>query len=323
MSLNILYESPSEMIHQYRSRIASLRSSFHSSAFGGWSTQYPRISWKYIVEYSQSRTILETCSVGSRCITYSSPLKPAMPDISNVVELNETEEKLFSELLESSKMAGLSQTTLRCAGGWVRDKLMGRESLDIDIALDNMLGKEFADTVNQYLESHGQKTHSVAVIMSNPDQSKHLETARMKIRGLWIDLVNLRSEEYAQNSRIPTMTFGTPEQDAFRRDFTINSLFYNINTGTVEDFTGRGIEDMKLGIIRTPLPAKETFIDDPLRVLRAIRFASRFGFSLDESLVEAARDTTVRVLVYFVLLHVHTRGWFLFLISRDGSSLLG
>ena len=119
------------------------------------------------------------------------------------------------------------------------------------------------------------------------------------------------------------MTFGTPEQDAFRRDFTINSLFYNINTGTVEDFTGRGIEDMKFGIIRTPLPAKETFIDDPLRVLRAIRFASRFGFSLDESLVEAARDTTVRVLVYFVLLHVHTRGWFLCFISRDGSSLLG
>ena len=282
------------MIHQYRSGIASLRSSIPSSAFR-WNTGQQRISWNSVVEYSRSSDLFYGCCVGSRFISRASFLKPAMPEISNVVELNETEQKLFSELLESSKMAGLSQTTLRCAGGWVRDKLMGRESLDIDIALDNMLGKEFADTVNQYLEPHGQKTHSVAVIMSNPDQSKHLETARMKIRGLWIDLVNLRSEEYAHNSRIPTMTFGTPEQDAFRRDFTINSLFYNINTGAVEDFTGRGIEDMKLGIIRTPLPARETFVDDPLRVLRAIRFASRFGFSLDESLVDAARDDTVRI----------------------------
>lgn len=97
--------------------------------------------------------------------------------------------------------------------------------------------------------------------MSNPEQSKHLETARMKIRGLWVDLVNLRSEEYAHNSRIPTMTFGTPEQDALRRDFTINSLFYNINEGVVEDLTGRGIADMKQGIIRTPLPPRETFLD--------------------------------------------------------------
>lgn len=83
----------------------------------------------------------------------------------------------------------------------------------------------------------------------------------MKIRGLWVDLVNLRSEEYAHNSRIPTMTFGTPEQDALRRDFTINSLFYNINEGLVEDLTGRGIADMKQGIIRTPLPPRETFLD--------------------------------------------------------------
>eukprot|EP00890_Picochlorum_soloecismus_P001086 jgi/Picsp_1/1979/NSC_05445-R1_polynucleotide adenylyltransferase-like protein len=216
-----------------------------------------------------------------------------MPEIQETIELSEIEKSLFADLLDSVQEAGLT-TTLRCAGGWVRDKLMGRQSLDIDIALDNMSGKEFADEVNTYLRSHGQETHSVAVIMSNPEQSKHLETARMKIRDIWIDLVNLRSEEYAHNSRIPTMTFGTPEQDAFRRDFTINSLFYNINEGMVEDFTGRGIDDMRKGIIRTPLPAKETFLDDPLRVLRAIRFASRFGFALDESLIDAVSDNQVR-----------------------------
>ncbi|KAJ0086673.1 hypothetical protein Patl1_07788 [Pistacia atlantica] len=68
--------------------------------------------------------------------------------------------------------------------------------------------------------------------------------------------------------------FGTAEEDAYRRDLTINSLFYNINTSSVEDLTGRGIEDLKSGKIVTPLPPKATFLDDPLRVLRAIRFGT-------------------------------------------------
>jgi len=71
--------------------------------------------------------------------------------------------------------------------------------------------------VNEYLAAQGKETHSAAVIQSNPDQSKHLETARMKVNSLWIDLVNLRSETYADSSRIPTMEFGTPLQDAERR----------------------------------------------------------------------------------------------------------
>jgi tRNA nucleotidyltransferase/poly(A) polymerase len=71
--------------------------------------------------------------------------------------------------------------------------------------------------VNEYLAAQGKDTHSAAVIQSNPDQSKHLETARMKVNGVWIDLVNLRSETYADGSRIPTMEFGTPLQDAERR----------------------------------------------------------------------------------------------------------
>jgi hypothetical protein len=216
-----------------------------------------------------------------------------MPVIKDTIELTDEEAALFKELLDATRAADLS-TTLRCAGGWVRDKLMGRTSLDIDIALDNLLGREFADRINEYLKAHGEETHHVAVIMSNPEQSKHLETARMKIRGIWIDLVNLRSEEYAHHSRIPTMTFGTPEEDAQRRDFTINSLFYNINTGVIEDFTTQGLADLREGIIRTPLAPKETFLDDPLRVLRAVRFASRFGFELEEGLLEAAADDEVR-----------------------------
>ena len=83
--------------------------------------------------------------------------------------------------------------------------------------------------------------------------SKHLETATIKVEGQWIDLVNLRNEEYSQDSRVPTMQIGTPSEDAYRRDLTINSLFYNINEEKVEDFTGHGIADLRAGVCRTPL----------------------------------------------------------------------
>ncbi|XP_044327984.1 tRNA nucleotidyltransferase cca2 isoform X1 [Triticum aestivum] len=133
---------------------------------------------------------------------------------------------------------------------------------------------------------------------SKPGQSKHLETAKIilsDISDITIDFVNLRSEKYAENSRIPTAEYGMPEEDAFRRDLTINSLFYNINTNLVEDLTRRGLEDLKKGLIVTPLPAKVTFLDDPLRVLRAIRFAARFSFTLAGNLKEAASDEKVKL----------------------------
>ena len=76
------------------------------------------------------------------------------------------------------------------------------------------------------------------------------------------------------------MEFGSPQDDAERRDFTINSLFYNIHTNRIEDWTGRGWEDIQNGLIVTPLDPRTTFLDDPLRVLRAIRFAVRYGYNL-------------------------------------------
>ena len=103
----------------------------------------------------------------------------------------------------------------------------------------------------------------------------------------------MRTETYAENSRIPEIKIGTPEEDALRRDLTINALFYNINTGNIEDFSGKGIEDLQAGIARTPLPSLVTFQDDPLRVLRAVRFGCRFGFELAQELVEAACDPSV------------------------------
>jgi tRNA nucleotidyltransferase/poly(A) polymerase len=255
------------------------------------------------------------------------------------IRLTEEERRLF-ELLRYVRKETHLETTLRVAGGWVRDKLlatpefqayhkvlgvggkrltskfqkssppsMGRQGtkvlvtsndnqfqpVDIDIALDDMLGREFADHLNGYLSSKGEDTVSVGVVLKNPEKSKHLETATMKVESFWVDFVNLRAEEYTQDSRIPDlMRIGTASEDAFRRDLTINALFYNINTGEVEDWTGRGFEDLRKGVVATPLPALTTMLDDPLRVLRAIRFAARLRFTIDQELKEAALDERVR-----------------------------
>ena len=75
---------------------------------------------------------------------------------------------------------------------------------------------------------------------------------------------------------------GTPLEDALRRDFTINSMFYNINERRLEDLTGRGLSDLNNQLIETPMDAHQTFIDDPLRILRGFRFAARLGFKLSD-----------------------------------------
>lgn len=146
---------------------------------------------------------------------------------------------------------------------------------------------------------------TVAKIVANPEQSKTLETATANVLGLALDFVNLRKEVYQEGSRIPIMvsvcflwqsqgktdasawqSFGTPHEDAERRDTTINSLFFNVHTRRVEDWTRQGLPDLRDGLIRTPLPALRTFLDDPLRVLRCVRFAARFGYRLDAGITQ-------------------------------------
>jgi tRNA nucleotidyltransferase/poly(A) polymerase len=233
----------------------------------------------------------------SRCFSSLGPIDPPKTMKENAeILLTEKEDEVFSLLLDvcEKEKEESKKLTLRVAGGWVRDKLLGLESNDIDVALDKCLGAEFAAKVNEYLTSKGEDVSGVGVIQSNPEQSKHLETATMKVRDVWLDFVNLRSESYADESRIPTMSFGTPLEDAMRRDLTINALYYNLNEKKVEDFTGKGIEDLKIGLCRTPLEAKRTFVDDPLRVLRAVRFASRYAFKLAEDIGAAVEDEQVR-----------------------------
>lgn len=93
------------------------------------------------------------------------------------------------------------------------------------------------------------------------------------------------------------IALGTPMEDAYRRDLTINSLFYNINTEEIEDLTERGLVDLSQHVIRTPLPPLVTFTDDPLRALRAIRFACRFNFHIDKDLLVACGQENVRKLL--------------------------
>ena len=131
---------------------------------------------------------------------------------------------------------------------------MGTESDDIDIALDDMYGQDFAKLISEHLnKEENVDKKRFGVIKANSDKSKHLETATIRVGDVFIDLVNLRSETYSEDSRVPQIEIGTPEQDAFRRDLTINSMFYNINENKVEDFTGKGIQDLKEKVLRTPL----------------------------------------------------------------------
>jgi tRNA nucleotidyltransferase (CCA-adding enzyme) len=178
---------------------------------------------------------------------------------------------------------------IRVAGGWVRDKLLGLQTHDIDIAINSLTGVQFATLLQQHLQQQHLPVGRIGVIAANPAQSKHLETATMRIDGMDVDFCNLRADEiYAEHSRIPECSFGTPRQDAARRDFNCNALFYNITTATTEDWTGQGLRDLMAGQLVTPLEPVQTFRDDPLRVLRAIRFAVRYQFRLDPALQAAA-----------------------------------
>jgi tRNA nucleotidyltransferase (CCA-adding enzyme) len=221
------------------------------------------------------------------------------------IELTEQESTLRRLLLDVSdyisEHCSRQRPELRFTGGWVRDKLLGITSKDIDIGISSATGFEFGAFMKQYLEDPAHSSlHSASILGSlarieaNPEKSKHLETVTTKVLGLEIDLVNLRKEQYVEDSRNPTMEFGTPEEDALRRDATVNALFFNLSTSEVEDFTKRGLEDLESGIIRTPLEPFQTFKDDPLRILRCIRFAGKLGFTIDAKAEECMGEASIR-----------------------------
>lgn len=218
------------------------------------------------------------------------------------IELTEKEQKIRDVIVAYCKYRDEQDNSngplvARFTGGWVRDKLLGHQSHDIDIAINTMTGLEFAEGLNDFIAkgpSTDSKTHNIHKIERNPEKSKHLETATTRLFDHDVDIVNLRSESYALDSRIPEMEFGTAEEDAYRRDATVNALFYNLQENKVEDMTGKGLQDLKEGVIRTPLEPFDTFNDDPLRVLRLIRFASTFGFEISPETLDAMSNPKIR-----------------------------
>ena len=150
-------------------------------------------------------------------------------------------------------------------GGYVRDCFLGRLSGDIDIVVEGS-GLDFARAV-------GARTGSKVSYFKN------FGTAMMHFKGDEIEFVGARKESYSRESRKPVVENGTLEDDQLRRDFTINAMAFSLNEGSFGELVDPfgGIRDLAAGIIRTPLDPDTTYSDDPLRMLRAIRFATRLS----------------------------------------------
>ena len=177
-------------------------------------------------------------------------------------------------------------------GGCERDKHLGLQEIkDIDLVVDlpNNSGIRFA----RWLHSMGLVKNGNIVVYEN------FGTAMFRLSAFpdeEIEVVHTRKETYRdKNSRNPETAFGTIEEDCFRRDFTVNALYHNISTDEDLDLTGMGLTDLEQGIIRTCNNPDSTFIDDPLRQLRALRFCCKLGFIIEKNTVNGIIKNAHRI----------------------------
>ncbi len=200
-------------------------------------------------------------------------------------------------------------------GGYVRDLFLKRESKDIDFVTVGS-GIEVARAVGKRIRgSH------VAVF-------KNFGTAQVKSRGIELEFVGARRESYQRDSRKPIVEDGTLDDDLARRDFTINAMAVCVNAGRFGELVDKynGIADLHDGLIRTPLDPDVTFSDDPLRMMRAIRFATQLGFTIVEDTFNAicrnagrisiiSRERVADELMKIMRSRRPSRGWELLLKS--------
>lgn len=188
--------------------------------------------------------------------------------------------KIFEIVSEEARKQGVRAFVI---GGYVRDFFLQRGSKDIDIVVEGS-GIALAEAVAKRVKS-------------NVSVFKSFGTAMLKYNGMEVEFVGARKESYRSNSRKPIVEDGTLEEDQLRRDFTINALALSLQKedyGALVDPFG-GIMDLNLGIIRTPLGPDQTYSDDPLRMIRAIRFATQLGFTIVPESIESMRRNKERL----------------------------
>ncbi len=182
-------------------------------------------------------------------------------------------------------LAGKEQLQVYVIGGYVRDLIMKRSSKDVDIVIIGN-GIKLAEAVAEQLS--GKPKVSVF---------KRFGTAMFKHEGIEYEFVGARKESYSKNSRKPSVEEGTLEDDQNRRDLTINALAISLHPDTFGELLDPfgGLDDIKNKIIRTPLNPDITFSDDPLRMMRAVRFACQLNFEIFSETLQALKRNKERI----------------------------
>ncbi|MBC6992636.1 HD domain-containing protein [Neolewinella lacunae] len=199
-----------------------------------------------------------------------------------IFQIRDNERMIFEVI---SKAAAALGSPTYVVGGYVRDRLLARPSKDLDIVCVGS-GIELAQRVGDSLHPRSRVT-----------VYKRFGTAALKYRDLEIEFVGARKESYRSDSRKPTVESGTLADDQNRRDFTINALAISLNEhdyGTIID-PFNGLEDLEAKRIITPLEPGKTFSDDPLRMMRGVRFAAQLGFEIDPKTLRSIRDNSERL----------------------------